>query len=772
MKKEKDNLAKKGKEKAEKKASKLVLEKQEKETVEKKDVSEKPEKKEKESAEKGGKKQPKEKYENRELSWLKFNERVLGEARDKQKNPLLERCKFLSITASNLDEFFMVRIASLKDMQDAGYHGRDIAGMTPEEQLKSLSEETHKFIRGQYRTLKRSLLPKLSQNRIKVLLSHEEMDGEQAAFADACFESAVFPVLTPMAVDSSRPFPLIKNKGVYLGVLLKEHKSMAKSGKKKKRPDIAIVPVPSGLPRLMELPVKNGGEEKVSDYILLEEIIKRNIGKLFAGCEVECAYCFRLIRNADLSIDEDEAEDLLIEIEKKLKRRQWGQVIRLDVEAGMDIRLKDFLSQALFVSPMGIYEIDGPLDLTFLMQLYASSDREDLKNPPFEPAHVFAPRDGEDLFERIRKKDILLFHPYESFDPVVDFIRWSAKDPGVLAIKQTLYRVSGHSPIVEALAQAALAGKQVTVLVELKARFDEEHNIEWARKLEQAGCNVIYGLVGLKTHCKITMVVRKEGSQILRYVHLGTGNYNDSTAKLYTDMGLFTVREEIGEDATDLFNMLSGYSEPKQLRELCAAPLWLKDRFIELINREKENAKQGKPAGIVAKMNSLCDKEVIDALYAASKTGVKIELIIRGICCLRAGLPDISENITVRSIVGTFLEHARIFKFENGGEPEYYLGSADWMPRNLERRVELLFPILDQYNQKKVEHILELQLKDTMRARFLRPDGTYKKPDLRSEEKRDSQEEALEEAREAQQAGQKEQAVFIPKTSSHDYGKI
>ena len=703
-------------------------------------------------------------YENRELSWLQFNKRVLGEARDKQ-NPLLERGKFLSISASNLDEFFMVRIASIKDMEDAGFKGKDIAGLTPEEQLLLLSEETHSFIRGQYRTLKRSLLPKLEEEGIVILTDHEKLSKQQAEFADKFFDKQLYPILTPMAVDSVRPFPLIKNKALHLAVLLmqKEGKGIRKNAQKKKRPDIALLPVPAGIPRLVNLPVKEESTQRKC-FILLEEILKRNIHKLFTGCQVLSASSFRLIRNADLSIEEEEAEDLLIEIEKKLKKRQWGQVIRLDLESGMDKKLTSFLVESLHVKESSVYELDGPPDLTFFMELYSSCDYDEYKYEPFEPARTPGLLPGTDLFEKIRQQDILLYHPYESFEPVVEFVKNAAKDPDVLAIKQTLYRVSGHSPIVEALAEAAIGGKQVTVLVELKARFDEAHNIEWARKLEQAGCNVIYGLVGLKTHCKITMVVRREGDKILRYIHLGTGNYNDSTARLYSDLGLFTANEEMGEDATALFNMLSGYSEPRKLSLLCMAPLWLKDRFLELIRREEKNAKAGKSAGIIAKMNSLCDRDVIDALYEAAEAGVKIDLVVRGICCLKTGLGKLSGNITVRSIVGRFLEHARIFRFENGGDPEFYLASADWMPRNLERRVELLFPVLSEPLKKRLDHILSDQLNDTVKARRLKPDGSYKKADLRSEERFDSQMAALELAAKTEESG-KAPFAFIPQTS-------
>lgn len=463
----------------------------------------------------------------------------------------------------------------------------------------------------------------------------------------------------------------------------------------------------------------------------MEEVIERNIGKLFLNYNVVCAHPYRIMRNADLSIDEDDASDLLKEIQKQLKKRQWGEVIRLEVEEGIDERLLKILEKEFHIKKQDIFFIPGPLDLTFLMKLYGIEGFDSLKTPKYIPQPVPGMNEEEDIFTQIRKGDILLHHPYMTFDPVVDFVRQAAKDPDVLAIKQTLYRVSGNSPIIAALAQAAENGKQVSVLVELKARFDEENNINWAKMLEKAGCHVIYGLVGLKTHSKITLVVRREEDGIRRYVHLGTGNYNDSTAKLYTDCGILTCAEPIGEDATAVFNMLSGYSEPKKWNYLSVAPIWLRDKFLKLIEREKDNAKAGKPAHIIAKMNSLCDQKIIAALYEASAAGVKIELIIRGICCLKVGISGISENISVRSIVGNFLEHSRIFYFLNNGQEELYMGSADWMPRNLDKRVEILFPVLDERLKKEVKHILDIQLADNVKAHVMQADGSYGKIDKR-----------------------------------------
>lgn len=658
-------------------------------------------------------------YYNRELSWVKFNERVLGEARDKN-NPLFERLKFLSITASNLDEFFMVRVASLKDMINAHYKKADIAGLTPSKQIAKLSVVTHELVSQQYSTYNRLLLPQLEQEGITLVHSYKHLTEEQKKYADAYFLENVYPVLTPMAVDSSRPFPLIRNKSLNIGALLVKKDSKEESL-------FATVQVPSVLNRIICLPSKEGK----TTILLLEQLIEANMEKLFLNYDIVCAHTFRIMRNADLSIEEDEAEDLLKEIEKQLKKRQWGEVIRIEVGTDMDPHLLEILKEELGILEDDIYRLNGPIDLTFLMKLYGLEGYDYLKKASYVPQPVWEIEEAEDIFAAIRNQDILLHHPYQTFQPVVDFIRQAATDPEVLAIKQTLYRVSGNSPIIAALAKAAENGKQVTVLVELKARFDEENNIVWAKKLEKAGCHVIYGLVGLKTHSKITLVVRREEDGIRRYVHLGTGNYNDSTAKIYTDVGLLTCSEEIGEDATAVFNMLSGYSEPLFWNSLAVAPLWLKDRFLELIKRETENAKQNKKARIIAKINSLCDQDVIVALYEASMAGVQIDLIVRGICCLKVGIKGVSDNISVRSIVGDFLEHSRIFYFENAGKSQIFCASADWMPRNLERRVEIMFPIEDEKLKQKLMHILNVMLEDNIKASFMNAKGEYVKPDKR-----------------------------------------
>ena len=744
-------------------------------------------------------------FTNRELSWLDFNIRILEEARDKE-NPLFERLKFLSITASNLDEFFMIRVASLKDMVHARYTRQDLSGMTPQMQLEAISEKTHNLVATQYSTYNRSLLPSLRHQGLEIISSHEKLSEEQKAFVDEYFDESVFPVLTPMAMDSSRPFPLIRNKTLNIGALILsteetylkkdipqearsevsdkaaradkaektekagkgakgsrggKSKKAEKEHQAKRKTEFATVQVPSVLPRFIEIPSSADG---VRSVILLEEVIMRNLHKLFLGQELVCAFPYRIMRNADLTIDEDEAEDLLKEIERQLKKRQWGEVIRLEIVSGMQDKLRKTLCREFGVKEEDVYTIDGPLDLTFLMKLYSLEGYEQLKEKPWTPQAVPALKDQPDIFAAIRNGDILLHHPYHTFNPVIDFVKTAARDPQVLAIKQTLYRVSGNSPIVAALAQAAENGKQVTVLVELKARFDEENNILWAKMLEKAGCHVIYGLVGLKTHSKITLVVRREEDGIRRYVHLGTGNYNDSTARLYTDCGLMTCAESIGEDATAAFNMLSGYSEPKRWNKLSLAPIWLRRQFLYLIRRETDHALEGRKAAIIAKMNSLCDKEIIEALYEASSAGVKIDLIVRGICCLKVGIPGVSENISVRSIVGTFLEHSRIFWFMNDGREEIYMGSADWMPRNLDKRVEILFPVEDEAIKEEVKHILDVQLADTMKARELTEENVYVRIDRRGKALLCAQKYFCDEAlqRAADKADPVQTRIFVP----------
>ena len=675
-------------------------------------------------------------YTNREMSWLSFDERILSEARDRNI-PLFERLKFMSITSSNLDEFYMVRVASLKDMVHSEYTKPDFAGMTPKDQLKNISEKTHKMVELQYRTYNRSILQGLKNVKLRILDYEDKLTQEQTRFIDDYYDEVVYPVLTPMALDSSRPFPLIRNKSLNIGALI------SKNGKKKKA-NFATIQVPSVLSRYLEIPRDEDGNRCI---VLLENVIKRNIDKIFQGFQVICAYPYRIMRNAELGIDEDDASDLLLEIEKSLKKRQWGEVIRLEADAGMDKDMLAILKKELQIREEDVFMINGPVDLTFLMSMYGLKGFDDQKVEDYTPVDVPCLRNKDDIFTNIRKKDIFLHHPYYSFDPVVDFVTSASVDPDVLAIKQTLYRVSGNSPIVAALERAAMNGKMVTVLVELKARFDEENNIGWARELERAGCHVIYGLVGLKTHSKITLIVRREDDGIRRYVHLGTGNYNDKTAKLYTDCGILTCDKRIGEDASAVFNMITGYSEPDEWNDLIVAPIWMKYSFLQMIKDEENNARAGKKAHIIAKMNALCEPMIMEALYKASAAGVKIDLIVRGICSLKTGIPGVSENITVRSIVGNFLEHARIFYFYADGAEKVFMGSADWMPRNLDRRVEIVFPLKQENTKAEAMHILKVQLADNVKARIMDADGKYEKLDRRGKKPICAQDQFCEEAR-------------------------
>ena len=722
-------------------------------------------------------------FYNRELSWLEFDDRILHEARD-TKNPLLERLNFLSITASNLDEFYIVRVASLRDMQSIDFAERDIAGFSIDEQLERIDQKTRRTMSLMYSTYTRSLVPSLASEKI-FLKNYDELSDQLKAIADSYFKAVLYPILTPMAVDSSRPFPLIYNRMLNMCVrLLNEPKKVKlqeratfglQSDSKKKSVNedkymYATVQIPTVVKRLYQIPTEDGDV-----FVPVEQIIRANVDMLFDGQTVVATAFYRVMRNADLDIDEDEAEDLLKEIEAQVRRRRFGEIIRLEVQDDIDSDLLHYIVDELEVDEADIFSVNGPIDLTFLSKLTSAckAKHPELCYKPHEPAEA-ASFDGPvselDIFEQIREKDRIVHHPYETFEPVLEFVKQAARDPNVLAIKQTLYRVSDRSPIIASLLEAAQNGKQVMVLVELKARFDEENNINWAKKLENAGCHVIYGLVGLKTHSKITLVVRKEEDGIRRYLHLATGNYNDVTAKIYTDLGLFTAKESFGEDASEFFNMLSGFSIPQSWRRLIPAPLWMKDYFIARIRREADNARAGKPARIIAKINSLVDEPVIKALYTASNAGVKIDLIVRGICCLRAGIPGMSENITVRSITGRFLEHSRIFYFYNEGHEDIYLASADWMPRNLNRRVELLFPIEDPDCRARVKEVLDVELADTVRASFLSADGTYHKLDLRGKEKIDSQQRLIElaDAAVAERHKSIDKHEFIPEESPRE----
>ena len=706
-------------------------------------------------------------FYNREMSWLEFNDRILSEARD-TKNPLLERAKFLSITASNLDEFYIVRVASLRDMVSVNYTEKDISGLTPAEQLLRISEKVRHSMGLQYSTYTRSLIPTLWTQGI-CIMDYSELDEKGREKADQYFQTTLYPILTPMGVDASRPFPLIYNRQLNVCVLIdgengdasqQDHDDIEDQNKSR----FVTLQVPNVVPRLFRIQLPDA-----VGFVPIEQIIRANLQVLFTGLTVLASGFYRIMRNSDLDIDEDEAEDLLKVIEERVRMRRWGEIIRLEVDEHLDARLLTRLTDSLLIGEEDIFPVNGSLDLTFLMKFchVVAPDYPALCYAPYkiQPPGMF---DEGSIFDQIQAKDRLVHHPYESFDPVEEFIRDAARDPQVLAIKQTLYRVGSDSPIIEYLAEAAQNGKQVLVLVELKARFDEENNINWAKMLEKAGCHVIYGLVGLKTHSKITLVVRSEEDGIRRYLHLGTGNYNEVTATLYTDIGLFTCSEAFCVDASEFFNMLSGYSEPPEWKRLIPAPLWMRNYLERKIQKEIRNAKEGKKATIIAKMNSLVDGAIIELLYEASRAGVKIDLIVRGICCLRPGVEGMSDNITVRSITGRYLEHSRIFYFYNEGYEEIYLSSADWMPRNLDRRIELLFPVEDPDCRKRVLEILQIELEDTVRSHWLRSDGTYHKLDLRGKVKLDSQIELCQKAIEAnaKKKQQNDVRMFIPSESS------
>lgn len=649
-------------------------------------------------------------FYNRELSWLKFNLRVLKEAMIKD-TPLLERLKFIAISASNLDEFFMVRVASLWSNFDSGVEKRDASGMSVHEQLVAISQAAHEQVRTQTKSLIALMAEmdavKLHFRRVKDL---SELGKD---WLEEYYREVVFPVLTPMAVDASRPFPFLANKTLNLAVELIKADGEHSMG---------LIQVPSVLNRIVEVE-----PEGKRTFVFLEDIIASHCHDLFKGCHILDMVSFRVTRDSDLDLEEDDSVDLMKEVEESLRKRKRGAAVRLEIFKTNNNRIKRFLEENLDVAEMEVYEINGPLDPTCFFKFIGMKGMWPWLYEPFVPQRPLELPDDSDLFAAIRANDILLHHPYESFDPVVKLVSDAADDPQVLAIKQTLYRVSGNSPIVAALARAAENGKQVTVLVELKARFDEENNILWARRLEKAGCHVIYGLVGLKTHAKIILIVRKEDNGIRRYLHLGTGNYNDSTAKLYTDLGLMTANDEFGSDASAFFNLLSGYSEPPVWNKLVMAPLGLREKIYALIDNEIAMVRSGREGHIIAKMNSLIDQPVIQKLYEASAAGVHIDLIVRGICGLRTGIEGISDNITVRSIVGRQLEHSRIFWFANGGEEQLYLSSADWMPRNLNDRVELFFPVETEEHIRRIKALLDLYLRDNVGAHMMQSNGSYRR---------------------------------------------
>lgn len=669
-------------------------------------------------------------YLNRELSWLQFNKRVLQEAVD-DSNPLLEKLKFLAITSSNLDEFFMIRVAGLKHQTENNITRRDIANMTPAEQIESISETCQQLVARQYVYLK-DILGMLQKEGLS-FVKPEEITGEQMKWLESYFEREIFPVVTPMAVDSSHPFPFLASKSLNIAMLLERNERDSLVDEEN---DIdiktAIVPVPSVLPRIIRLP-DDGKNSKMHYFIFLEDVLMHYAARLFIGYDLLEARAFRITRDADLYIDEEDAQDLLVEVERQLKKRQRGAAVRIEFEMGTSRFMRRFMTQEMNLAKEDMYEIDGPIDMTVFFGFCGMQGYDYLR---YKEAHPHTPwsmielkREGKtNIFDMIREKDILIHLPYESFDEsVVEFMSAAANDKNVLAIKQTLYRVSSSSPIVQALEKAVQNGKQVTVLMEVKARFDEANNILMARRLEKAGAHVIYGLVGLKTHSKCTLVVRREKDGIRRYVHIATGNYNASTAKLYTDIGLLSCNDKLGVDASAFFNLLSGYSDPPIWDSFIVAPINLRERCLQLIDREIEFARNGEAAHMIAKMNSLLDKEIIDKLYEASQAGVKIELIVRGICVLIPGIPGVSDNITVRSIVGRFLEHSRIFWFRNGGREEIYIGSADWMPRNLNDRVELMIPISDDSLKQRIKEMILLQLADNQKAYLMQSNGTWVK---------------------------------------------
>lgn len=674
-------------------------------------------------------------YLNRELSWLEFNNRVLHEAMD-ARTPLLERLKFLAIFSSNLDEFFMVRVAGLRQQVEAKVSSTSFDGRTPQQQLEEISFLLRPVIVQQHQHFEKKLRPELASHGIH-LLDYIDLTDKQRKYLDNYFEEQVFPVITPLAVDPGHPFPYISNLSLNLAVVVKNPETEEEF--------FARIKVPKVLPRFLPLPpelgIEQNGKPSIWTGVPIEQAIAHNLEHLFPGMNIQEYYTFRITRDADLALEEDEADDLLLAIEQELrKRRAGGNPVRIELQSQTPSTVRAKLLEVLDLSENDVYEIDGLVGLRELMY-FLSLPVPELKDPPWKPVvphslqrikepsfnpNIGSREEGKDFFTIIREADLLVHHPYESFSAsVVRFITTAAQDPDVLAIKMTLYRTSGDSPIINALISAAENGKQVSVLVELKARFDEENNIYWARRLESVGVHVVYGLVGLKTHSKIVMVVRQEQKRIRRYVHVGTGNYNPKTARIYTDVGIFSCREELGADVTDVFNLLTGYSRQKAYRQLLVAPVNMRERFLMLINREIENVQNGSSGRIVAKMNSLVDPLIIEALYQASRAGVQIDLIIRGICCLRPGLKEVSENIRVISIVGRFLEHSRIFYFYNNGDEQIFIGSADWMPRNLDRRVEVIAPIQDADTAKDIQEILGIMLADNRQAWELQSDGSY-----------------------------------------------
>ncbi len=657
---------------------------------------------------------PQSPFFNRELSWLEFNQRVLDEALNPAV-PLLERVKFFCITSSNLDEFFEVRVAGLKQQIESEVVERSPDGMTATATLRAVTRRVRQLVDDAYGCWRDQLVPALAECGIQF---HEPtlLGAADREWIDAYYREKVHPVLTPLAVDPSHPFPQVLNKSLNLITRV----TVRQNGEVRRR--LAIVQVPRVLPRLVRLPREDGRQ----DYVFLGDLIGSRLAQLFPGTELDAWSAFRVTRNSELYIDEEDVANLLNAVEAELHNRRKGQSVRLEVDQDCPMDIRQELLETLGLKEEDLYLVDGPLNPTRLMGIYEGDHSPELRDPPFLAPQAEAIRGREDLFAAIRERDRLMHHPYESFESVVRFLEQAAVDPKVLAIKQTLYRTGGDARIVGALMSAVKNGKQVTAVVELKARFDEANNIRWARALEEAGVHVVYGLVGYKIHCKVSLVVRADDDRIRRYVHLGTGNYNPATARFYTDLGLLTCRPEFGSDVTNLFNLLTGICQFQGTQKLLVAPFQMHDRVVELIERETRHAREGLPAHIVAKMNSLVDTEVIEALYRASRAGVQVDLIIRGVCCLRPGVEEMSENIRVRSIIDRFLEHSRIWHFANGGRPEVFVGSADWMPRNFFRRIEVVFPVEDGVLRERIiEEILVRTLADTVKARILQPDGSY-----------------------------------------------
>src|SRR5436853_2493631 len=654
---------------------------------------------------------------NRELSWLEFNRRVLEEAQDPTQ-PLIERVKFMTIFSNNLDEFFESRVAGIKQQIQSETSDVGPDGMSPTETFNAIQRLVHELVVTQYDFWNKELMPALAKNGIR-LHDVAQLTGKRAAWAKRYFQEEVFPMLTPLAVDASHPFPQLLNKSHNLLVRARAHQGG--------EPLLAIVQVPRVVPRLILMP-RGKGDDEPWDYIYLASLIKHYIAELFPGLILDGVHAFRVTRNSDLYIDEEEAENLLRTIEQELRRSSRGNAVRLEVEADCPPDFRDLLLAFFDLQEADVYKLDGPLSMTHLMPLVTNDAFANLRDRPFQPARDAALPPHVNIFEVMRRQDVLLHHPYESFDPVVELIEEAAQDPQVLAIKITLYRTSGDSPIVEALINAAVAGKQVTALVELRARFDEAVNIQWARRLEEAGAHVIYGVVGLKTHCKALLIVRRDADRLRHYVHLGTGNYHPRTARIYTDWSLLSSEPQLTEEVATVFNTLTGLAGYPGLKKLMVAPFDMHSRLIQLIERERDNARAGKPARIVAKLNALVDQEIIEKLYEASCTDVSIDLIVRGICCLRPKIPDLSENIRIISIVGRFLEHSRIFHFENGGQPKVFLSSADWMPRTFYRRIELAFPVENpMFRDQIINEVLPSFLNDRVKARELQPNGTYRR---------------------------------------------